>query len=123
MQSDVALTFWLQPVCDLLIVMGTSMAVSPFNQLPGQVTNNVPRLLLNRELVRISMISDCVPSLPPLAAHPASPKVIGFNIHTSMSLRPTIPYKGTLQGPAISALTMIRTNQCRWECCPPRSGP
>jgi len=34
---------------DLLIVMGTSMAVGPVNQIPHWVPKKVPRLLINRE--------------------------------------------------------------------------
>jgi len=37
--------------CELLIVMGTSMAVSPFNELVGMAPRGVPRLLMNREPV------------------------------------------------------------------------
>lgn len=36
---------------DLLIVMGTSLAVAPFNKLIHKVHPNVPRLLINREKV------------------------------------------------------------------------
>ena len=37
--------------CDLLIVMGTSLTVEPFNTLPDAVGATVPRLLLNGECV------------------------------------------------------------------------
>lgn len=37
--------------CELLIVMGTSLVVDPFNELVGMVPRNVPRLLVNREPV------------------------------------------------------------------------
>lgn len=37
--------------CDLLIVMGTSLAVGPFNKLVGMAPQSVPRLLINREPV------------------------------------------------------------------------
>lgn len=41
------------PVCDLLIIMGTSLKVHPFASLVDKVGGLVPRLLLNRELVRL----------------------------------------------------------------------
>ncbi|CAJ1405738.1 unnamed protein product [Effrenium voratum] len=37
--------------CDLLLVMGTSLEVSPFNTLLNLVPDSVPRLLINREPV------------------------------------------------------------------------
>lgn len=37
--------------CDLLIVMGTSLQVSPFNTLLSITPEHVPRLLINREAV------------------------------------------------------------------------
>ncbi|KAG0266392.1 NAD-dependent protein deacetylase sirtuin-2 [Actinomortierella ambigua] len=37
------------PKCDLLIVLGTSLKVEPFNRLTAKVKDNVPRLLINRE--------------------------------------------------------------------------
>ena len=37
--------------CDLLIVQGTSLLVNPVAAMPSWVRRNVPRLLLNRELV------------------------------------------------------------------------
>ncbi|KAF9969935.1 NAD-dependent protein deacetylase sirtuin-2 [Actinomortierella ambigua] len=37
------------PECDLLIVLGTSLKVEPFNRLTAKVKDNVPRLLINRE--------------------------------------------------------------------------
>ena len=37
--------------CDLLLVMGTSLLVNPFAAIPVWVGRDVPRLLLNRELV------------------------------------------------------------------------
>ena len=37
--------------CDLLIVQGTSLLVNPVAAMPAWVGRNVPRLLLNRELV------------------------------------------------------------------------
>ena len=37
--------------CDLLIVMGTSLLVDPVASIPRCVGRNVPRLLINRELV------------------------------------------------------------------------
>ena len=37
------------PKCDLLIVMGTSLTVAPFNQLVNDVGPTVPRVLLNLE--------------------------------------------------------------------------
>ncbi|KAJ3310897.1 NAD-dependent protein deacetylase sirtuin-2, partial [Gonapodya sp. JEL0774] len=39
------------PKCDLLIVMGTSLQVAPFNSLINFVGPTVPRLLINREEV------------------------------------------------------------------------
>ena len=35
--------------CDLLIVMGTSLAVQPFASLVDRVSETTPRLLVNRE--------------------------------------------------------------------------
>ena len=37
------------PLCDLLIVMGTSLVVHPFASLIDAVAESVPRLLINRE--------------------------------------------------------------------------
>eukprot|EP00117_Sycon_ciliatum_P008245 scpid85443/ scgid2590/ NAD-dependent protein deacetylase sirtuin-2; Regulatory protein SIR2 homolog 2; SIR2-like protein 2 len=37
------------PVCDLLIIMGTSLVVQPFAHLVGRVGHECPRLLINRE--------------------------------------------------------------------------
>jgi len=37
--------------CDLLIIAGTSLTVSPANQVPTMVKNNTPRLIVNREQV------------------------------------------------------------------------
>lgn len=34
---------------DLCLVMGTALAVSPFNQIPNMVQKNVPKVLLNME--------------------------------------------------------------------------
>mmetsp|Transcript_39265 Transcript_39265/g.73673 ORF Transcript_39265/g.73673 Transcript_39265/m.73673 type:complete len:372 (-) Transcript_39265:139-1254(-) len=39
--------------CDLLMVMGTSLQVQPFAGLVGQVPLDVPRLLINREMVGV----------------------------------------------------------------------
>jgi len=39
------------PKCDLLIVMGTSLQVNPFASLIGDVGENVPRLLINMQVV------------------------------------------------------------------------
>jgi len=39
------------PKCDLLIIMGTSLAVQPFASLIGKVPESVPRLLINLEEV------------------------------------------------------------------------
>ena len=39
------------PQCDLLLVMGTSLAVQPFASLVNQVEDDCPRLLINREKV------------------------------------------------------------------------
>eukprot|EP00742_Colponemidia_sp_Colp-10_P005001 GILJ01005342.1.p1 GENE.GILJ01005342.1~~GILJ01005342.1.p1 ORF type:complete len:353 (+),score=38.14 GILJ01005342.1:73-1131(+) len=41
------------PVCDLLIVMGTSLSVSPFAGLISAVGPLCPRLLINREAVAV----------------------------------------------------------------------
>ena len=38
-------------VCDLLVVMGTSLEVEPFNGLVDMVRSTSPRLLINRDLV------------------------------------------------------------------------
>jgi len=40
------------PKCDLLIVMGTSLVVHPFADLISFVDDDVPRLLINNEVVR-----------------------------------------------------------------------
>lgn len=37
------------PLCDLLIVLGTSLAVGPFNQLIREVPTGCPRALINRD--------------------------------------------------------------------------
>lgn len=37
------------PKCDLLLVLGTSLSVAPFNQLVAQVPDRCPRVLVNRE--------------------------------------------------------------------------
>ncbi|VDP46722.1 unnamed protein product [Soboliphyme baturini] len=39
--------------CDLLIVMGTSLTVTPFNQLIDKVRSDVPRLLINGKVVGV----------------------------------------------------------------------
>lgn len=39
------------PKCDLLVIMGTSLKVGPFNQLPLMVPEDCPRLLINRDPV------------------------------------------------------------------------
>nr|CAB3266080.1 Sir2-a zinc finger protein [Phallusia mammillata] len=39
------------PVCDMLIVMGTSLEVEPFASLVDSTRYNIPRLLLNRDRV------------------------------------------------------------------------
>eukprot|EP01087_Luapelamoeba_hula_P013817 TRINITY_DN3983_c0_g1_i3.p1 TRINITY_DN3983_c0_g1~~TRINITY_DN3983_c0_g1_i3.p1 ORF type:complete len:301 (+),score=49.50 TRINITY_DN3983_c0_g1_i3:453-1355(+) len=39
------------PQCDLLLVIGTSLAVHPFASLVNMVENTVPRVLINREAV------------------------------------------------------------------------
>ncbi len=38
-------------MCDLLIVMGTSLKVAPVSLIPEMVNTKTPRVLLNRELV------------------------------------------------------------------------
>ncbi len=47
--------FWTHLVdfkrCDLLVIMGTSLAVQPFASLAARVSSSCPRLLLNRENV------------------------------------------------------------------------
>lgn len=35
--------------CDLLIILGTSLAVQPFASLAKRVPNSCPRLLINRD--------------------------------------------------------------------------
>ena len=35
--------------CDLLIVMGTALAVSPFNMIPDIIPKEVPKVLFNME--------------------------------------------------------------------------
>ena len=37
--------------CDLLVVMGTSLLVAPVSSIPRWVGKDVPRILINRELV------------------------------------------------------------------------
>jgi len=39
------------PKCDLLLVMGTSLAVAPFSSLVNKTADEVPRVLINREAV------------------------------------------------------------------------
>merc|ERR1712086_185437 len=39
------------PKCDLLLVLGTSLAVAPFSGLVNRPRDNVPRALINREAV------------------------------------------------------------------------
>jgi NAD+-dependent protein deacetylase sirtuin 2 len=38
-------------ICDLLIVIGTSLTVFPFSTLPGKVGKTVPRVLINKKVV------------------------------------------------------------------------
>lgn len=48
---------------DLIIVMGTSLAVAPFSMLPDMVRNDsIPRVLFNREKVGSfgSSENDCI---------------------------------------------------------------
>ncbi|CAK0898256.1 unnamed protein product [Prorocentrum cordatum] len=42
------------PKCDLLLVIGTSLAVQPFNQLISAVPRSCPRVLVNREAAGLS---------------------------------------------------------------------
>jgi NAD-dependent deacetylase sirtuin 2 len=44
------------PMCDMLIVLGTSLKVKPFCKLIDSVPTSVPRLLINRE--KVAMIAD-----------------------------------------------------------------
>ena len=37
--------------CDLLIIIGTSLKVQPFGSLPGVVSDDIPRVLINNEKV------------------------------------------------------------------------
>lgn len=37
--------------CDLVVVLGTSLLVAPVSSIPDWVKSDVPRLLINRELV------------------------------------------------------------------------
>eukprot|EP00928_Gymnodinium_smaydae_P081121 TRINITY_DN64697_c0_g1_i1.p1 TRINITY_DN64697_c0_g1~~TRINITY_DN64697_c0_g1_i1.p1 ORF type:complete len:350 (-),score=62.00 TRINITY_DN64697_c0_g1_i1:145-1194(-) len=55
------------PACDLLIVMGTSLAVQPFAGLVRQVHVHVPRLLINRERVGEDFLSSFERYLEPAA--------------------------------------------------------
>jgi NAD-dependent deacetylase sirtuin 2 len=43
------------PQCDLMIVMGTSLAVTPFSNIISALDRNVPRLLVNREAVAVGV--------------------------------------------------------------------
>ncbi|PIO63904.1 transcriptional regulator, Sir2 family, partial [Teladorsagia circumcincta] len=37
------------PKCDLLLIMGTSLVVQPFASMVNEVSEDVPRLLINKE--------------------------------------------------------------------------
>ena len=41
--------FTLKDNVDLLLIMGTALAVSPFNVLPQMAKHNVPKVLFNME--------------------------------------------------------------------------
>jgi len=56
------------PKCDLLIVMGTSLVVQPFASLISFVGDDVPRLLINREIV-------CAKPEPPAPDAPESERL------------------------------------------------
>lgn len=47
------INFWQSssdfPKCDLLIIMGTSLAVQPFASLAGKTYSSCPKLLINRD--------------------------------------------------------------------------
>ena len=49
------------PRTDLLLVLGTSLAVQPFASLVGEVVPGVPRLLINRERVGDESFSSRLP--------------------------------------------------------------
>ena len=51
------------PQCDLLIVMGTSLAVQPFASLVNHVPDETPRLLLNMEAVGVAVKDDFIARL------------------------------------------------------------
>jgi len=61
--------------CDLLIVMGTSLQVSPVNRIIQMVDKSVPQILINRELVGnghnfdIELLGDCDEVTKYLLAH------------------------------------------------------
>ncbi|XP_060572281.1 NAD-dependent protein deacetylase sirtuin-2-like [Ruditapes philippinarum] len=40
--------------CDMLLIMGTSLAVRPFSNLPIRTKDNVPRLFINLESIRVA---------------------------------------------------------------------
>ena len=48
--------------CDLLIVIGTSLAVAPFNGFVSRVPKDCPRLLINRDKV-MHYSSTLIPAL------------------------------------------------------------
>ena len=42
-----------RPRCDLLIVMGTELAVEPISLIPSKMPEHVPIVLINRNMVKI----------------------------------------------------------------------
>ena len=42
-----------RPRCDLLIVMGTELAVEPISLIPSKMHEHVPIVLINRNMVKI----------------------------------------------------------------------
>ena len=57
------------PLCDLLIVMGTSLVVHPFASLIDAVAESVPRLLINREPAGVYVPPLSPPSVQPPGLH------------------------------------------------------
>lgn len=50
--------------CDLLIVIGSSLKVSPVALIPGSIPKNIPQILINREPLNhlnfdVELLGDC----------------------------------------------------------------
>ena len=51
--------------CDLLLVIGTSLAVAPVSNIPNQLSSDIPAVLINREVVGnqyefdVNLLGDC----------------------------------------------------------------